>query len=78
MMSWLEGPIALANGKSVKSSTATGSSRGSNHRPGGLRSRLVSSGSGSVTENTEQGNNFWKVEPSVYKSVRTSLLEPRL
>ncbi|PBK97628.1 hypothetical protein ARMGADRAFT_1162467 [Armillaria gallica] len=68
MMTWLEGPIALANGKSVKSSTATGSSRGSNHQPGGLRSRLVSSGSGSVTENTEQGNNFWKVEPSVYKS----------
>ncbi|SJL07566.1 uncharacterized protein ARMOST_10916 [Armillaria ostoyae] len=68
MMTWLEGPIALANGKSVKSSTATGNSRGSNNKPGGLRSRLVSSGSGGVTENTGRGNNFWKVEPSVYKS----------
>lgn len=68
MMTWLEGPIALANGKSVKSSPTTGSSRGSNNKPGGLRSRLVSSGSGGVTENTGQGNNFWKVEPSVYKS----------
>ncbi|KAK0221789.1 hypothetical protein IW262DRAFT_930073 [Armillaria fumosa] len=87
MATWLEDPIAFANGQSVQkrtaiggsqnsisatrtsqNSTATGSSRGSSSRPGGSRSPLVSRGSGNVTENTGQGNNFWKVEPSVYKS----------
>lgn len=93
MMAWLEEPIALANGMSVKTNTAAGSSRGSRTRAGGLRSRSASNDSSEATENTGQGNNntghgnnstgpgnnnvqgnnFWKVEPSVYKSVRTSL-----
>lgn len=89
MATWLEGPIALANGQSVpmstaiggsrnsttatrpsQTSTATGSSRGSGSRTGGSRGRLGTRGSGNMTENTGQGNsnNFWKVEPNVYKS----------
>ncbi|KAK0201805.1 hypothetical protein DFS33DRAFT_1023300 [Desarmillaria ectypa] len=71
MTSWLGDPIALANGKEVKRSTAASSSRGSNAMPSGLRSRLVSSSSGGVTESTGQGNNFWKVKLSVYKSKKS-------